>query len=111
MGFLRNLVSGWLNTGQPKAAEMAFDLADWNRLGRAKALAVCADLQAIIDRDETAPDDDFVGDERSESLADAVLDQVVALNAAGEWQQARALFDPAHKPFVSHMGDVGLHAG
>ena len=110
MGFLRNIVSGWLNTGQPKAADVAFDLADWNRIGRAKAQAVCADLQAIIDRDETAQDDDFVGDERSEALADAVLDQVVALNAAGEWQQARALFDPAHKPFVSHMGDVGLHA-
>ena len=49
MGFLRNIVSGWLNTGQPKAADVAFDLADWNRIGRAKAQAVCADLQAIID--------------------------------------------------------------
>ena len=110
MGFLSNIVSGLLGKASSEDDVETFDLADWNRIGRAKAQSVCRELEAIIDRDAESEDGDFTGDERSEGFADAVLDEVVALNAAGDWQQARARFDPAHMPFVSHMGDVGLHA-
>lgn len=108
---LRNIFSRLLNKTEPEASEgpSAHDFDSWNRIGRAKALNVCAALEAIIDLDES-PDEDLVEDERDEEFADAVLDEVVALNAAGHWQRARERFDPAHTPFTSHMGDVGLHA-
>lgn len=93
----------------PSEPEPAIDLEAWNLIGCAKARRVCAALEAIIDRDEEV-DEDLVEDERSEELADAVLDEVVALNKAGQWQQARSKFTPAHRPFNSHMGDLGLHA-
>ena len=110
MGFLTNVVAGLLGKGHTAAAAPAVDLDDWNRIGRARAQRACSDLEAVIDRGEDVEDMDLAGDERPEALADAVLDQVVALNAAGQWRQARARFDPAHTPFVSHMGDRGLHA-
>lgn len=111
MGFLSKIVSGLLGKGAASEDDVeTYDLADWNRIGRAKAQSVCRELEAVIDRDAEVKDGDLTGDERSEALADAVLDEVVALNAAGDWQQARARFDPAHTPFVSHMGGVGLHA-
>ena len=112
MGFLSNIVSGLLgkerspDNGQNSAS---VDLAEWNRVGRAQAQAVCSSLEAIIDQGASS-DEDLTADARSEALADAVLDEVVALNQAGRWQEARSRFDPAHMPFVSHMGDVGLHA-
>ncbi len=86
-----------------------FDLATWNRIGRAKAHHVCAVLEGIIDHQEDS-EEDFFDDARSEELADAVLKEIIALNERGKWQLARARFDPAYQPFRSHMGDTGLHA-
>jgi hypothetical protein len=108
---LRNIFSRLLNKPEPEASEdqSTHDFDSWNRIGRAKAINVCAALEAIIDLEES-PDEDLVEDERDEEFADAVLDEVVALNAAGHWQRARERFDPAHQPFTSHMGDIGLHA-
>jgi hypothetical protein len=48
-------------------------------------------------------DEDFTEDERSSELADAVLAEVVALNAAGKWREAHERFDVAHGPFIPHM--------
>lgn len=87
----------------------SFSDDEWNHIGRSKAESVCAALESIIDRGEDV-DDDFSDDERTEEFADAVLEEIVALNEVGDWQQARVRYDPAHQPFVSHMGDVGLHA-
>lgn len=85
------------------------DLSQWNLLGRRKNAAVCAALASIID-EGGASDEDFTADERSEALADAVLARVAALNAAGDWREARARFDPAHRPFIPHMDGGGLRA-
>lgn len=111
MSILSNILPRLLGkaSATPVEPEPAINLEDWNRIGCAKAQRVCASLEAIIDRDE-AVDEDLLEDERSEELADAVLDEVVALNQAGQWQQARSRFIPAHRPFTSHMGDLGLHA-
>lgn len=111
MGILSSILTSLFGkaSASPEGPESAIDLEDWNRIGCAKAQRVCAALEAIIDRDE-AVDEDLAEDDRSEALADAVLDEVVALNQAGQWQQARTRFTPAHQPFTSHMGDLGLHA-
>lgn len=111
MGILSNILPNLFGKGPatPADHEPAMDLDDWNRIGCAKAQRVCAALEAIIDHGEDV-DEDLLEDERSEELADAVLDEVVALNQAGKWQQARSRFTPAHRPFDSHMGDLGLHA-
>ncbi len=111
MGILSNIFPNLFGKGSatPADHEPAMDLDDWNRIGCAKAQRVCAALEAIIDHGEDV-DEDLLEDERSEELADAVLDEVVALNQAGQWQQARSRFTPAHRPFDSHMGDLGLHA-
>ncbi|HRL30317.1 MAG TPA: hypothetical protein PKV30_08650 [Ottowia sp.] len=113
MGFFGKLLSGLSDRGETAAADTestAWDFDAWNQIGREKAQRVCSALEAIIDRGEEGDGEDFTDDERSEEFADAVLDEVVALNEAGQWQHARSRFDPAHMPFVSHMGDVGLHA-
>ncbi len=111
MSILKKLLPGIFGIGSELPAEAAtsVDFEDWNRIGRHKAGLVCTALGAIIDRGEDA-DIDFFEDERTEEFADAVLDEVVSLNEAGQWHEARARFDPAHQPFISHMGDLGLHA-
>lgn len=84
-------------------------LEDWNRIGRAENLMVCQELQAVIDEGrETSMD--FTADSRTPELAEAVLAEVVALNAAGRWREARKRFDPAYLPFSSQVDDVGLRA-
>lgn len=105
MGFLRKL-GGIFGTGS-SAHIGSPNLNSWNQMGRAKNQMVCEALEAIIDRDESS-DEDLAEDERSQALGDAVLERVVALHAAGDWQQARAQVDAAHQPFVPHMNDVGL---
>jgi hypothetical protein len=78
------------------------NMNDWNCEGRAKNARVCNAFEDIIDRDGSS-DESFEDDDRSEELADAVLAEVVALNAAGKWREARQRFDTAHMPFVPHM--------
>jgi hypothetical protein len=77
------------------------DLGQWNKRGRGTNARVCEILDDVIDRGK--PGKPFPADDREKELADAVLAEVVALNAAGRWQEARAKFDPAHAPFVGHM--------
>ena len=84
-------------------------LETWNLEGRKKNAAVCKAFESIIDHGGES-DEDFAEDTRSESLANAVLARVVALNAAGEWRKARAELMPAHLPFVPHMNETGLDA-
>jgi hypothetical protein len=106
----RRILDGFFKQGPSDTAdEDVFPFETWNEIGRAKALQVCTAFEAIIDRDETV-DIDFEEDERTEEFADAVLEEVAALNEAGKWKEARKRFDPAHAPFVSHMGDIGLNA-
>ena len=115
MSIIRNIISKIFDKNSVGPAEVsfestvAFDFEDWNRIGRDKAKRVCTALEDAIDR-EADSDEEFTDDERSEEFADAVLAKVQTLNEGGNWQQARALFDPAHTPYVSHMGDLGLHA-
>lgn len=112
MGFLASLFSSLLKgeANAPAVHSPEPQPDEWNRIGRAKAERVCRALEAIIERDEDVEEDDFTADERDEDWADKVLQEVAALNRAGRWQEARQRLDPAHTPFVSHMGDVGLSA-
>ncbi|WP_019998993.1 WD40 repeat domain-containing protein [Aureimonas ureilytica] len=80
---------------------------DWNAIGRTENLAVCRALDDVIDA-EGETDIDLSVDSRSQGLASAVLDEVVALNAAGRWRDARKRFDPAYRPFRRQIEDVGL---
>lgn len=92
-----------------KAFDITMDLSEWQKVGRAKSAAVCKAFEDIIDNDAES-DEDFAEDERPESLANAVLKRVVALNKAGEWRKARTELDPAHQPFIPHMNETGLNA-
>jgi len=74
----------------------------WNEIERAKAERVCKAFEDILDRDGNA-EEDFEEDRRSETDADAILDEVVRLNEAGKWQEAHERFSTAHLPFVPHM--------
>ena len=115
MSIFSNIIANIFNRHSTATSEVSiqtnenFDFEDWNRIGRDKAKRVCIALEDVIDR-EADTDEDFTDDERSEEFADAVLEKIKALNSEGQWQQARARFDPAHTPFVSHMGDMGLSA-
>jgi hypothetical protein len=77
-------------------------LDQWNEVGRKKNARVCAAFDTIIDKGGKSKED-LTADDRSEELADAVLAEVVALNEAGKWRDARQRFDPAHGPFIPHM--------
>ncbi len=71
--------------------------AEWNARGRAH-FKTCSDgLTAHYEHGAPFERGD---DPRSAEAAQAVLDAVVALNANGQWQAARARFDPAHEPFI-----------
>jgi hypothetical protein len=115
LSIFSDITSKFFNRNSVTSAEssiestVAFDFESWNLIGRQKAKRVCIALEDAIDR-EADTDEDFTGDERSEEFADAVLDEVKTLNHEGQWQQARARFDPAYAPYVSHLGDLGLHA-
>ena len=82
---------------------------EWNAVGRAENIAACRALEEVIDADGVA-EIDLSADSRSQALAAAVLDEVVALNAAGRWRDARERFDPAYRPFSGRIEDVGLRA-
>ncbi|MCL2715224.1 MAG: hypothetical protein FWD68_11720 [Alphaproteobacteria bacterium] len=82
---------------------------DWNRIGRAENLMVCRELEAVID-DGRETSMDFTVDSRSVELAEAVLAEVVALNADGRWREARKRFDPAYLPYSSKTDHVELRA-
>jgi hypothetical protein len=115
LSIFNNVISKLFNKNTAASDEaslestVAFDFEDWNRIGREKAKRVCIGLEDAIDR-EIDTDEDFTDDERSEEFADAVLEKVETLNNEGQWQQARARFDPAYAPYDSHLGDLGLHA-
>lgn len=87
---------------------LAMDTKSWNAIGRAKNERVCDAFEEIIDRGGSS-NEDLTGDERDEDLADAVLAEVVALNEAGRWREARESFDPAHRPFIHHMEETDAH--
>ena len=78
----------------------------WNEVGRARKAAIGKILQGVIDDDK--PGKAFPVDERDAQLADAVLAEVVALNATGSWKEARAKYDPAHAPFIHRMEATAL---
>ena len=75
--------------------------AAWNTAGRAYAADISARLTKFYGGDT---DVDLDGDDpRSEAQGRAVLKEVVRLNRAGKWQQARDLFDPAYAPLFSEI--------
>lgn len=86
------------------------DLADWNRQGRVENERICRLFDRVIEQGGTM-DEDPAADARSHAVADAVLAEVVALNATGDWRAARRRFDPAHGPFIPHMERTALGLG
>jgi hypothetical protein len=83
----------------------ALDLDSWNTIGRKVVAHDSAELTKFHQGKSEAPT--FMSDTRSPALAEAVLEQVVALNAAGKGRQARDLFDPAHSPFIPKLEEGG----
>lgn len=83
------------------------DTTKWNELGRAKNQRVCEAFDEIIDGGGSSTEN-LTADARPRALADAVLAEVVALNRAGKWREARDHFDPAHGPFIPHMEETEL---
>ena len=77
------------------------DLSEWNDEGRRIAAHNSSQITDFhlgrIDEPR------LLGDDRSETLARAVLDRVINLNAAGRAEAARDTFDPAHAPFIPIM--------
>jgi hypothetical protein len=70
--------------------------ARWNEAGRAHHSKYSEQLTRYY-RDRV--DIDLTGrDPRSRELGEEVLREVIAFNAAGEWQRARETFDPAYEP-------------
>ena len=63
-------------------------LDDWNVKGRKENERISGLLVKAIDDGEDF-EDDPTEDKRSKKLADAVLKEVVALNDAGAWREAR----------------------
>ncbi len=69
--------------------------AAWNAAGRAHFLALNPLLERLYNGEDVAIDHE---DPRTEADGNAVIAQIVALNAAGEGERARELFDPAYGP-------------
>lgn len=78
------------------------DKGEWNRQGREDNARICRIIDEVVETDGST-DEDLVADARPSDLAEAVLADVVSLNASGDWRRARALHDPAHAPFIPHM--------
>lgn len=74
----------------------------WNEAGRAYFSEYSRRLAALYT--EVEPSGDLsLADPRSAELGEAVLQQVVALHARGEWARARERFDPAYAPLLPQI--------
>jgi hypothetical protein len=89
-------------TGSEPIEELA---AKWNRLGRSHFGEMSARLRAF--HEGQAEDVNLTHDPRDDGLAREVMAKVHFLNTQGQWQKARALFDPAHEPYVPFLEKVG----
>ncbi|MCP5474945.1 MAG: hypothetical protein H7A19_08910 [Rhodanobacteraceae bacterium] len=78
----------------------------WNALGRQHAAEVQARL-ARFHRGEVE-DPELPADPRDAAMANQVLHAVTVMNQQGRWREARGRFDPAHAPFIPHLGKEGL---
>ena len=76
-------------------------IAAWNDAGRAHLTELSERLAAFYAGDDSVDLD--LADPRSQADADRVLRSVTDLNAAGRWQRARELFDPAWGPMLGHV--------
>lgn len=85
------------------------DLSAWNEIGRSVARR---DSTQITDFHEGRIDEATLAeDSRSPELAELVLAEIVRLNAQGRGHEARALFDPAHTPFIPELEKGGRGLG
>ena len=71
--------------------------AAWNAAGRAHFLALNPLLERLYGGEDVAIDQ---RDSRTEADGNAVIAQIVALNATGDGARARELFDPAYAPVL-----------
>lgn len=81
------------------------DVSQWNEIGRKVATNNCTELSAFHQGKSEEPK--LANDTREPELAEAVLQQVIALNLEGRGKDARAQFDPAHAPFIPEMEKGG----
>jgi hypothetical protein len=74
----------------------------WNALGRAHCRLIAQQIAAMTeDPNENGDRFTWPNDKRDPAMAAAVIAEVQRLNAVGRWHEAKALFDPAHEPFIS----------
>lgn len=81
------------------------DLSKWNDIGR--AIASKNSLALTEFHEGRSQDPDLAEDPRGEDLAEAVLQEIIALNRAGRESEARLRFDPAHAPFIPQLEQGG----
>lgn len=79
--------------------------SDWNRLGRSVARHNATQLEGFHEGRIDEPS--MQEDTRPPELAEAVLAEVVRLNAEGQGSKARDHFDPAYAPFVAQLQKGG----
>ena len=87
----------------------SFDLASWNELGRKVAQNNSSEIAAFHEGRKEEPS--IMRDPRSQQMAEAVLAEIVRLNADGRASEARATFDPAHEPFIPELEKGGRGLG
>jgi hypothetical protein len=81
------------------------DLGSWNEIGRSVAEHDARELADFHEGRSEQPS--MANDTRSPELAEQVLAEVIRLNALGRAGEARALFDPAHAPFIPELEKGG----
>jgi len=72
--------------------------AAWNEAGRAYFSEFSGRLAKLYTGEEAGDLD--MKDPRSQAMGDKVIRAVIDLNAQGQWQRARELFDPAYSPLM-----------
>ena len=81
------------------------DISKWNEIGREVAIHNCAELEAFHQGKSKEPK--LSEDARDPTMAEAVLQKVVALNLEGRGHEARDMYDPAHTPFITELEKGG----
>ena len=81
------------------------DLSKWNEIGRKVSMQDCAELEAFHQGKSEEPK--LAEDTRTPEMAEAVLQEVIALNREDRGNEARAKFDPAHTPFITELEKGG----
>lgn len=81
----------------------ARSIPEWNAQGREAALYNTGQLTALHSGQTDAVN--LINDPRRAEMAEAVLAQVIHLNATGQGSAARKRFDPAHGLFAARMKD------